>query len=75
MIEAEELGKYKLIMQVFAVFALVLHYPYLGIDFYVTGMYFLVLATVIALWSAVIYHVNFFRLLHQRTGMDRPGIN
>ena len=74
-IEAEELGKYKLIMQVFAVFALVLHYPYLGIDFYVTGMYFLVLATVIALWSAVIYHVNFFRLLHQRTGMGRPGIN
>ena len=71
-IEAEELGKYKFIMQAFGVFGLVLHYPYLGIDFYVSGMYFLVIATVIALWSAVNYHVNFFRLVRQRSSVRRP---
>ncbi|MFQ5542471.1 MAG: CDP-diacylglycerol--glycerol-3-phosphate 3-phosphatidyltransferase, partial [Candidatus Binatia bacterium] len=65
-IEAEELGKYKFVLQAFAVFALVLHYPYFGFDFYVAGMYFLVIATVIALWSAVNYHIDFFRFVLQR---------
>jgi len=64
--EAEELGKYKFILQAFAVFALMVHYVYLGIDFYVVGVYYLLLATVVALWSGVNYHVKFFRLLQQR---------
>jgi CDP-diacylglycerol--glycerol-3-phosphate 3-phosphatidyltransferase len=67
-IEAEVLGKYKFILQAFAVFSLVLHYPYFGIDFFIAGMYFLVIATVIALWSAVNYHVDFFRSIYQRSG-------
>lgn len=66
--EAEDLGKYKFILQAVAVFALMVHYPYLGIDFYVAGIYFLLLATVVALWSGVHYHVKFFRVLQQRTG-------
>jgi CDP-diacylglycerol--glycerol-3-phosphate 3-phosphatidyltransferase len=66
--EAENLGKYKFVLQSIAVFALVLHYPYMGIDFYVAGMYFLVLAMVIGLWSGVNYHVKFLRLLYQRNG-------
>ncbi len=65
-IEAEELGKYKFTLQAFAVFALVVHYPYLGIDFYVVGIYFLLVATVTALWSGVSYYVQFFRLLALR---------
>lgn len=65
--EAEDLGKYKFILQAFGVFALLVHYRYFGIDFYVAGVYFLVLATVIALWSGANYHVKFFRLLQQRT--------
>lgn len=64
--EAEELGKYKFVLQAFAVFGLLLHYPYLGIDFYVGGMYFLVVATVLAVWSGVNYHIKFFRLLQQK---------
>ncbi len=64
--EAEELGKYKFTLQAFAVFALVVHYPYLGIDFYAVGIYFLLLATVAALWSGVNYYVKFFRLLSMR---------
>jgi CDP-diacylglycerol--glycerol-3-phosphate 3-phosphatidyltransferase len=69
--EAEELGKYKLILQAFAVFGLLLHYPYLGVDFYVAGMYFLVVSTVVALWSGVNYQVKFFRLLQQKAGVAR----
>ena len=60
--EAEELGKYKFILQAFAVFGLLLHYPYLGVDFYVAGIYFLLVATVVAVWSGVGYHVKFLRL-------------
>ncbi len=70
-IEAEVLGKYKFILQASAVFGLILHYPYFGIDFYVAGMYFLVIATVIALWSAVNYHVDFFRSIHLRSSPGR----
>ncbi|MCZ6622854.1 MAG: CDP-diacylglycerol--glycerol-3-phosphate 3-phosphatidyltransferase [Deltaproteobacteria bacterium] len=71
-IEAEELGKYKLILQAFGVFALLLHYPYLGIDFYVVGIYFLLVATVVALWSGVNYHIKFLRLLQRKTNTVRP---
>lgn len=69
--EAEELGKYKFILQAFAVFALMVHYPYMGVNFYVAGIYFLVLATVVALWSGINYHVKFFRLLQEKTASVR----
>ncbi len=65
--EAEELGKYKFIMQSFAVVGLLIHYEYFGIDFYTAGMYFLVVSTAIALWSGVNYHVRFFRVYRRRT--------
>lgn len=68
--EAEELGKYKFILQVFAVFALMVHYRHWGIDFYTVGVYCLLLATVSALRTGVDYHVKFFRLLQQRAN---PG--
>ena len=59
---AETLGKYKFILQAFAVVGLLIHYRYWGVDFYVAGIYFLVLSAVIAVWSGVSYHVQFFRL-------------
>ena len=68
--EAEKLGKYKFLLQAIAVFTLMVYYPYLGINFYVVGIYFLVLSTLIALWSGVHYHIKFFRLLQQKTN---PG--
>jgi CDP-diacylglycerol--glycerol-3-phosphate 3-phosphatidyltransferase len=74
-IEAEKLGKYKLILQTFAVIGLMLHYPYLGINFYTAGMYFLVLATVVAVWSGVDYHVKFIRLVYLRATPSKPGGN
>ena len=52
---AEELGKYKMIFQMFALHGLLLHYTYLGIDFHLAGMYFLWISTVISLWSGAVY--------------------
>lgn len=60
--QAESLGKYKFILQAYAIVGLLVHYQYWGLDFYVAGMYFLVLSAVIAAWSGVNYHVQFFRL-------------
>jgi CDP-diacylglycerol--glycerol-3-phosphate 3-phosphatidyltransferase len=64
--QAESLGKYKFILQTFAVVGLLIHYQYWGLDFFAAGMYFLVLSAVIAMWSGVNYHVQFFRLRQAR---------
>ena len=65
---AEALGKYKFILQAFAVVGLLVHYRYWGVDFFAAGMYFLILSIVIALWSGINYHLKFFRLRHARLG-------
>lgn len=70
--EAEMLGKYKLVLQTFSVFGLMLHYSYWGIDFYAAGLYFLFLATVLALWSGIDYHMKFLRRLHERGARAEP---
>jgi len=62
--QAEVLGKYKFILQAFAIVALMVHYRYWGFDFYAAGLYFLTLSAVVAIWSGVNYHVQFFRLRH-----------
>jgi CDP-diacylglycerol--glycerol-3-phosphate 3-phosphatidyltransferase len=59
---AEALGKYKFILQAFAVVGLLVHYTYWGVNFFVAGIYFLALSAVIAVWSGVSYHVQFFRM-------------
>lgn len=66
--QAETLGKYKFILQTFAVVGLLVHYRYWDVDFFAIGMYFLILSTVIALWSGVNYHLQFFRLRQSRLG-------
>lgn len=64
--QAESLGKYKFILQTFAVFGLLIHFTYWQIDFFAAGLYFLALSAVIAVWSGVNYHVRFFRLWRLR---------
>jgi len=54
-VSAEELGKYKMIFQMFALHGLLLHYVYLGIDFHLAGMYFLWVSTIVSLWSGGMY--------------------
>ena len=62
--QSEKLGKYKFILQAFAVVGLLVHYRFWGFDFFAAGMYFLVLSAVIAIWSGANYHLQFFRLRH-----------
>ena len=64
--QAETLGKHKLILQVFGVFGLLVHFTYWRIDFFAVGLYFLGLSAVIAVWSGINYHVQFFRLWQLR---------
>ncbi|HXV84255.1 MAG TPA: CDP-diacylglycerol--glycerol-3-phosphate 3-phosphatidyltransferase [Candidatus Binatia bacterium] len=68
---AETLGKYKFILQAFAVVGLLVHYTYWGVDFFVAGIYFLALSAVIALWSGISYHIQFFRLRQARLSHDQ----
>lgn len=58
---AEELGKYKMIFQMFAVQGLLLHYPFFGVDFHAGGIYFLWISMVISVWSGIDYHVKVAR--------------
>jgi CDP-diacylglycerol--glycerol-3-phosphate 3-phosphatidyltransferase len=66
---AQELGKYKMIFQMFALEALLLHYPYpvpgtsLVVHFHAGGMVLLWVALVLSVWSAVDYHVRILRRL------------
>lgn len=66
-VAAEELGKYKMIFQMFALEALLIHYEYvipftgLSIDFHAAGMRFLWVALILAVWSAIDYYVRVLR--------------
>jgi len=66
---AEQLGKYKMIFQMFSLEALLIHYRYpvpgtgLIIDFHAGGMVFLWVALVLAVWSGVDYYVRILRQL------------
>jgi CDP-diacylglycerol--glycerol-3-phosphate 3-phosphatidyltransferase len=64
--QAETLGKYKFILQSFAVCGLLVHYTYGGFDFFAAGMYFLVVSMIVAVWSGINYHIVFFRLRQAR---------
>jgi CDP-diacylglycerol--glycerol-3-phosphate 3-phosphatidyltransferase len=58
---AEELGKYKTIFQMLALHGLLLHYTFLGVNFFAGGMYFLWPSLVLSVWSGVDYHVRVIR--------------
>ena len=69
MLPAQELGKYKMILQMFALEALLVHYRWpvpgtgLEVDFHAAGMVFLWMALVLAVWSGVDYYVRGLRRL------------
>lgn len=66
---AEELGKYKMVFQMFAIDALLIHHRYsvfgsaFSIDFAAAGMLFMWVALVFSVWSAIDYHVRVLRRL------------
>ena len=68
---AEELGKYKTIFQIFALTGLLLHERYVFVDFHLGGVYFLWIAVVMGLWSAVDYHARVYRAVRARHAAER----
>ena len=71
---AEELGKYKMIFQMFALHGLLIHYQYGFIDFYVVGMYFLWIALILSLWSGVDYHLKVFRQVKAKAAIRLSAV-
>jgi len=59
-IEAEEMGKYKTTLQIFAIVGLCMHYTYFFIDFHFGGMYFLWASLILSIWSAIDYLRKFW---------------
>ncbi|MCJ8502574.1 CDP-diacylglycerol--glycerol-3-phosphate 3-phosphatidyltransferase [Desulfatitalea alkaliphila] len=64
-VSASKLGKLKTGFQIAAAIPLIVHYPYLGIDIHVIGMFFLWGALIFTLWSGIDYFVRYRRLLHR----------
>lgn len=60
-IQASPLGKRKTLCQIFAVSALMIHYPFLGADAHVVGMAILSVALVLTIISGGEYLVKFYR--------------
>jgi len=60
-IQASRLGKQKTIAQLFAVTALMIHYPFLGIDSHLVGMVLLYIGLLLTIYSGLDYLVKFYR--------------
>jgi len=60
-IQASNLGKQKTLCQIFAVTALMIHYPFFGADAHVIGTVILYLALILSVYSGVDYFINFYK--------------
>jgi len=64
-INVSSLGKYKTSFQIVATIGLLLHYPYLGVDFHKVGMFLLWIALILTLWSGMVYFTQFYKILSE----------
>jgi len=60
-ISASKLAKRKTVSQVAAVTALLIHYPFLGMDAHRVGIFLLYLSLVLTVWSGIDYLIRFYR--------------
>jgi CDP-diacylglycerol--glycerol-3-phosphate 3-phosphatidyltransferase len=60
-IQASPLGKQKTIAQLFSVTALMIYYPFFGINSHLVGMVILYIAFLLTLYSGVDYFIKFYR--------------
>jgi len=60
-IQASPLGKRKMLCQIFAVSALMIHYPFIGADAHAIGMVILFIALVLTVTSGIDYFLKFYR--------------
>ncbi|MBM4272115.1 MAG: CDP-diacylglycerol--glycerol-3-phosphate 3-phosphatidyltransferase [Deltaproteobacteria bacterium] len=59
--QASKLGKQKTLCQIFAVSALMIHYPFLGVNAHAVGVVILSVALVLSVYSGVDYFITFYR--------------
>ena len=64
---ADELGKYKMALQVIAIHGLLIHYTYLHVDCFAFGMFVLWIALVVSVWSGMDYYIKALRALRPQT--------
>ena len=60
-IQASKLGKRKTLCQIFAVSALMIHYPFIGADAHLVGMAILYVALILTVISGADYVIKFYR--------------
>jgi CDP-diacylglycerol---glycerol-3-phosphate 3-phosphatidyltransferase len=60
-IQASPLGKQKTIAQLFAVTALMIYYPFFGINAHFVGMVILYIAFLLTIYSGADYFIKFYR--------------
>ncbi|MBN1472791.1 MAG: CDP-diacylglycerol--glycerol-3-phosphate 3-phosphatidyltransferase [Syntrophaceae bacterium] len=60
-IQANTLGKQKMLCQIFAVSALMIHYPLFGADAQTVGMIILYIALILTIYSGISYFSEFYR--------------
>jgi CDP-diacylglycerol--glycerol-3-phosphate 3-phosphatidyltransferase len=65
-VAAEELGKYKMVLQSIAIHGLLIHYTYLHIDFFAAGMFILWIAMAVSVWSGIDYYVRVLKQLRPK---------
>jgi len=67
-IQASPLGKRKTLCQIFAVSALMIHYPFIGADAHMIGMVILYIALILTVTSGFDYFLKFYRSSIRRNG-------
>jgi CDP-diacylglycerol--glycerol-3-phosphate 3-phosphatidyltransferase len=60
-IQASLIGKQKTLAQIFAVTALMIHYPFLGLDAHFVGTIILYVALLLTIYSGMDYFIKFYR--------------
>jgi CDP-diacylglycerol--glycerol-3-phosphate 3-phosphatidyltransferase len=60
-IQASALGKQKTVAQIFAVTALMIHHPFLGLDAHLVGTIVLYIAFFLTIYSGIDYLIKFYR--------------
>jgi CDP-diacylglycerol--glycerol-3-phosphate 3-phosphatidyltransferase len=63
LIQASKLGKRKTLCQIFAVSALMIHYPLFGADAHSVGMIILYIALVLTIYSGIEYFREFYKVM------------
>jgi CDP-diacylglycerol--glycerol-3-phosphate 3-phosphatidyltransferase len=74
---ADELGKYKMALQVIAIHGLLIHYTYFHVDCFAFGMFVLWIALVVTVWSGIDYYLKVLRALRPpdvRTAGKRAAV-